>query len=360
MRSPEPFEPELPIARSRISRCRIASALADPGSRVYEPDPLGLAAARETISRLWKNREIDVDPSRVVLASSTSEAYGFLFKLLCDPGDDVLVPRPSYPLFEHLARYEGVGLVPYALEYDGAWHVDLANLSRRRTPRTRAIITVNPNNPTGSFLKRSELAAIARLGLPILSDEVFGAYGIGDDSERVASALRATDALVFALDGLSKLAALPQMKLAWVTVGGPDAEVSAAMSAFELIADSYLSPSAPVQHALPALLASGERSRRALRARIESNLASLRRRLARSAATVLDVEGGWYAVVRLPDVKSEEAWVLGLLDDCDVLVQPGFFYDCATEPFAVLSLITPETEFASGVERLATYVDASV
>jgi len=338
----------------------ISAALAAPGSRVYEPDPLGLEAARETISRLWKNREIDVDPSRVVLASSTSEAYGFLFKLLCDPGDDVLVPRPSYPLFEHLARYEGVGLVPYALEYDGAWHVDLANLSKHRTPRTRAIITVNPNNPTGSFLKRSELAAIARLGLPIVSDEVFGAYGFADDAERVDSALRAADALVFALDGLSKLAALPQMKLAWITVGGPESEVGAAMSALELIADSYLSPSAPVQHALPTLLASGERSRRALRARIESNLASLRGQLARSAATVLDVEGGWYAVVRLPDVKSEEAWVLGLLDDCDVLVQPGFFYDFATEPFAVLSLITSETEFASGVGRIATYVEASV
>jgi aspartate/methionine/tyrosine aminotransferase len=303
-----------------------------------------------------------IDPSRVMLTASTSEAYSFLFKLLCDPGDAVLVPAPSYPLFEHLATFESVRLVPYALAYDGAWHVDLPSVSRAIDERTRAILVVTPNNPTGSYLKKHELTALAATGLPIVSDEVFARYPLRSDPRRAATALEATDAasVVFAMSGLSKLAALPQMKVAWTCVGGRDSKrVSEAIARLELIADSFLSVSAPVQHALPALLASGRTAEAAIRARARTNLARLCERQARAgrAATVLDCEGGWYATVRLPRTRTEEAWALRLLEQDGVYVHPGYFFDFAEEAYVVVSLLTPETAFDEGIARLLARVD---
>ncbi|HVW25405.1 MAG TPA: pyridoxal phosphate-dependent aminotransferase [Polyangiaceae bacterium] len=332
------------------------AALSGENVVVYEPAPFGLPSARRAVAGLWAARGIDVDAARVVLTASTSEAYSFLFKLLCDPGDTVLVPRPSYPLFEHLAKFEGVETVFYDLEYDGAWHVDCASLERAITPRTRAIAVVSPNNPTGSYLKRDELFRLASLGVPIVSDEVFAEYPAPADSNRVASALEATGALVFALDGLSKLAALPQMKLAWITVGGPDALVAEALGRLELVCDAFLSPSAGVQHALPALLAASGPTRVFIQGRIARNYAALLRATMNTSLTPLRYEGGWYAVLRLPGVRSEEDWVLGLLEERDVLVQPGFFYDFRTEPFVVVSLLTEEQTFDRGARRLAEYV----
>ncbi|HEX3594593.1 MAG TPA: pyridoxal phosphate-dependent aminotransferase [Polyangiaceae bacterium] len=322
---------------------------------IYEPEPFGLGDARAVVAALWGERRVDVEPARVVLTASTSEAYSFLFKLLCDAGDAVLVPRPSYPLFEHLCRFEGVEAAPYHLRYDGAWHVDLESLRKARTGRTRAIVVVSPNNPTSSYLKRDELAALAELGLPIVSDEVFSAYAASNDPRRALSALEAGDALVFALDGLSKYAALPQMKLAWITVGGPRALAAEALGRLELVCDAFLSPSAVVQHALPELLRASAVSRDDIRRRLARNHAALLALSVDTPATALTYEGGWYAVVRLPAVRSEEAWVLGLLEDRDVLVQPGFFYDFDTEPFVVLSLLTEEAPFAEGVRRLTDY-----
>ena len=340
----------------------VLAALADRRSVIYEPEPFGLPAAREAVSRELGGR---VPPERIALTASTSEAYAFLFKLLCDPGDDVLVPQPSYPLFEHLARFESVQLVPYRLAYDGRWHVDLDSLRRARGPRTRAILAVSPNNPTGSYTKRDELAAMAELGLPLVSDEVFATYSLVDDPRRASTVLEvaglASGPLVFALGGLSKLAALPQMKLAWIAAGGPKGEVDAALERLELIADSFLSVGTPVQHALPALLASRGPAERAIQARTRANLATLRGLVGEgSAATVLDVEGGWYATVRLPRVQSEERWAVDLLEQDGVYVHPGHFFDFEEEAHVVLSLLTPGEAFAEGARRIVARVGESV
>jgi alanine-synthesizing transaminase len=327
----------------------ILDALASTDALLYEPAPFGLWSAREAVAR-----EIGVAPARVVLTASTSEAYAFLFKLLCDPGDEVLVPVPSYPLFEHLARLESVRAVPYRLAYDGAWHVDLDSVRRAVSARTRAVVTVSPNNPTGSYLKRPELAALAALRLPIVSDEVFASYPLREDPERASSALQAQGPLVFSLGGLSKLAALPQMKLAWIAVGGDAPDVTDAMGRLEVIADAFLSVGTPVQHALPHLLATRGATESAIRSRTRANLRLLRSRVTNTPATLLDVEGGWYATLRIPATRSEESWVLALLEENGVYVHPGHFFDFEREAYLVLSLLTPEASFAEGVARIVT------
>jgi alanine-synthesizing transaminase len=360
-------------------RDAILSALALPPSLVYEPAPFGLDSAREAVARDLSAHGPPVDAARVALTASTSEAYAFLFKLLCDPGDEMLVPRPSYPLFEHLARLESVAAVPYRLAYDGAWHVDLPSVRAAITPRTRGIVTVSPNNPTGSYLKRGELAELAALGLPIVSDEVFARYSLREraidatqsidartmgaqaiDATEAGSGVRARSALeardqaplVFALGGLSKLAALPQAKLAWMAVGGEPARVEAALARLEVIADAFLSVAAPVQHALPALLASRAVAEQAIRQRTRDNLAWLAAAVTGSAASLLDVEGGWYATLRLPRTRGEEAWALAFLEDDGVLVHPGHFFDFEDEAYVVVSLLTPGATLREGARRI--------
>jgi alanine-synthesizing transaminase len=336
----------------------ILRAFADARALTYEPEAFGLPSAREAVARELSVRGTVVDPARVVLTASTSEAYSFLFKVLCDAGDDVLVPQPSYPLFDHLAAFEGVRLVPYELSYDGAWHLDADTLRRAVTPRTRAILSVSPNNPTGSYLKKSELAAMASLGLPIVSDEVFATYPLRDDPERAWTALEASGVLVFAMGGLSKMAALPQMKLAWTVVAGPERLVADALARLELVADSFLSVGAPVQHALPALLASRNVASGAILARVRKNLDVVRRALKpTSAVTLLDVEGGWNATLRVPRTQSDEAWALELLAKDGVYVHPGHFFDFPREGHLIVSLLTPEAELADGVARIVARVD---
>jgi aspartate/methionine/tyrosine aminotransferase len=271
-----------------------------------------------------------------------------LLKLLCDPGDEVLVPAPSYPLFGPLATFEGVTPVPYRLAYDGAWHVDLASLRAARTERTRAVFAVSPNNPTGSVVSQAELEAFVELGLPIVIDEVFLPYTF-----REAPRARVDGALVFRLGGLSKLAALPQMKLAWIVVEGDEAP--GALAGLEWISDAYLSCAAPVQHALPMLLAASAVTRDAIRARTRRNLDALRAAVAGTALTVLDVEGGWYACVRLPGTRSEESWCLELLER-GTLVHPGHFFDFDREAFAIVSLLAPPDELDRGVAALTDVV----
>jgi alanine-synthesizing transaminase len=338
----------------------ILQALADPRLLTYEPLPFGLPGARRAIADLYAPTH-DVDPERVVLTASTSEAYSLLFKLLCDPGDDVAVPQPSYPLFDHLAAFESVTLVPYHLAYDGAWHIDAKSLARAVGARTRAILVVSPNNPTGSYLKRSELALLASFGLPIICDEVFATYPVGiggphTTKDRVLGILEETSVLVFLLSGLSKLAALPQMKLGWMIVGGPDAEVKEALGRLELIADSFLSVGAPVQNALPALLASRAAATTAIAERTNRNLVRLDALVgADSTVTRLHVEGGWYATLRLPHLESVD-WALALLEREAVYVHPGAFFGFADEVHVVLSLLTPEEVFAEGVRRLVSRV----
>jgi aspartate/methionine/tyrosine aminotransferase len=280
-----------------------------------------------------------------LLTASTSEAYSYLFKLLCDPGDEILSPRPSYPLFEFLAGLESVRVVQYPLRYDGVWHIDFEALEQAVTPRTRAIVVVNPNNPTGSFLKREERARLETLGIPILSDEVFSDYAFAPDDSRVRTLTSSSGVLTFSMSGLSKIAGLPQMKLGWIVAGGPGHE--AALERLELIADTYLSVATPVQIALPRLLQASAVVRAQILDRTRANLALLRR-----SAVPLHVEGGWYATLQVPRTRSEEDWAIELLERRDVLVQPGFYFDFESEAFLVLSLLTPPDVFAEGLRRV--------
>lgn len=333
---------------------RVLAALADPRSMRYEPAPAGIIAARAAISEYYSSR-IPVD--RILLTASTSEAYGFLFKLLANPGDEVLVPRPSYPLFDFLAALDSVRVVQYPLVYHGGWAIDFEALASRITTRTRAIVTVNPNNPTGSFLKKAELAELAALcrrhELAIISDEVFSDYSFEDDPARVRSPMEVEDVLTFCLSGLSKVAGLPQLKLGWMVVSGPEPMREQALDRLEFIADTYLSVGAGVQWAAASLLASREEIQTQILARARRNLALLRNQIgADSPWQVLDVEGGWYAVIQAPRIHTEEDWVLTLLERDNVLVQPGFFYDFENEAFLVLSLLTPSEIFGEGVRRI--------
>jgi hypothetical protein len=286
-----------------------------------------------------------VDPSRILLTASTSEAYAYLFKLLADPNDEVLAPRPSYPLFEYLANMESLKVRQYRLAYHAGWSIDLDAVAAEMSQRTRAVMLVNPNNPTGSYVKRAELAALRDLcrarGVAVISDEVFADYAFAANGERVA--LLAGD---YSMSGLSKVAGLPQMKLGWIVA--PDE----AIENLEWIADTYLSVGTPVQCAAARLLAAGETMQRQIRERTAANLRFAREALTGSAANILAVEGGWYIVVQVPRVRSEEEWTLELLERENVLVQPGFFYDFEAEAFLVVSLLTERKTFEEGIERL--------
>jgi len=335
----------------------ILGAFADARSLVYEPRPAGLQAAREAVAGHYAARGQAVEPSRILLTSSSSESYAWLFKLLADPGDEVLVPRPSYPLFEFLAQMESVQVKHYPLIYHDGWSIDAEALAAAISGRTRAIVLVNPNNPTGSFVKRCELDVLVPLcaerGIAIISDEVFTDYAFGPDPERIPSLAHVGEALTFCLSGLSKIAGLPQMKLGWIVISGPAAQRNEATEKLELIADTYLSVGTPVQHALPKLLAAGENVRRQIADRVHENLQHLHAAVGdHSPAQILGVEGGWYATLRVPRTQTEEEWCLDLLEHHDVLVQPGFFYDFESEAYLVLSLLTEVQTFRDGIERI--------
>jgi alanine-synthesizing transaminase len=339
----------------------ILNAFRDPRALVYEPAPAGMRAARQVVADNYSARGLIVDPARIFLTASTSESYGWLFKLLADAGEEVLVPRPSYPLFEFLAHMELVRVIQYPLVYDDGWSIDLDALAQAINERTRAIVLVNPNNPTGSFVKHRELEQLVELcaerGLALISDEVFADYRFGPDPERVPSLTGIDELLTFCLSGLSKIAGLPQMKLGWIVIDGPPAVRSETLERLELMADTYLSVGTPVQHALPRLLEAGETVRQQITSRLNENLAILRERIDDpSGARVLKVEGGWYAIVRVPRTKTEEQWCLDLLQQDHVLVQPGFFYDFETEAYLVLSLLTPAEAFREGVRRLIAHL----
>ncbi len=337
----------------------ILSALADPRALVYAPEALGLRVAREAVAADWSRRGVAIDAARIAITASTSEAYAVLFKLLCDPGDEVLVPAPSYPLLGFLAAFESVTLKTYPLVYAGRWHVDLDALRAAVTPRTKAIVVVSPNNPTGSYLGRAELEAMLDLGVPVVSDEVFATYPLGErlPEGRVDSVARATRGLVFALSGLSKLAALPQLKLGWIGVAGDPSLVTQAMARLELVLDAYLSVATPVQHALPALLTSRGLAEDAIRARIRTNFVAVHRAAkAAASATVLHAEGGWYAILRVPEVLTDEEWALDLVERDAVHVQPGYFFDMDRGANLIVSLLTPEAVLDEGMKRIGARI----
>jgi len=338
----------------------IVRAFEDPGILRYHPAPAGRREAREAVAAYYAARGQRVEPERILLTASTSEAYSYLFKLLANPGDHVLVPRPSYPLFECLASLEALEVRAYPLAYHGRWSIDFDALAGALTDRTRAVIVVNPNNPTGNYLKRAEWEVLARLcgarGIAVIADEVFSDYAFGPDPDRVTTLAGAEDCLTFSLSGLSKIAGLPQMKLGWIAVAGPAALRADAWERLEWIADAYLSVATPVQCAAARLLIAAESVQRQIRARTAENLQFGHQTLAGSCATPLAVEAGWYLVLQVPRVRTGEEWTLELLLQWDTLVQPGYFYDFEAEAFLVVSLLTDPVIFQEGLARLARFL----
>jgi aspartate/methionine/tyrosine aminotransferase len=342
--------------------------LTSADSLVYEPNPFGLFSAREAVAREYTRRGLTVAPERIVLTSSTSEAYSLLFKLLCEPSSDVvLAPTPSYPLFEHLTRLDGVTLVPYLLEYHGRWTLDVTSVEQAWTARTRAVLAVSPNNPTGSCLSREEQRALSAMcaarSAAFILDEVFADYPLTTDAEPPAMGYvdEGAQCLTFRLGGLSKSAGLPQVKLGWFTVEGPDSDVRDALARLEFICDAYLSVSTPVQVATPDLISRGRLLRDQIVDRVRGNYSRLRRMVASlPALELLAADGGWSAVLRVPARKSEEEVVLELLERDNVVVHPGFFFDFPREAFLVLSLLPPPPIFDDGISRIARRLAADV
>jgi aspartate/methionine/tyrosine aminotransferase len=343
----------------------ILEALGNPAALNYEPNPRGLAVAREAVARYYVDRGDSVAVEDIFLTSSTSEAYSFVFRLLCNPGDEILVPAPSYPLFGFLAEIQDVKLVHYPLIYDHGWQIDFHELEKALSPRTRGVIVVHPNNPTGHFTKPGEAARLNEIcagrEMALIADEVFLDFALDVGRETRASPASFAGnmgALTFTLSGLSKICGLPQMKVAWLVTSGPEPWKSQALARIELIADTYLSPSTPAQLAAPAFLAQRDVFRSELMKRVRRNLAELDRQLAeqhpagRGVYARLGFEGGWYAVLRLPVTLSDENCALELLRSKGVYVHPGHFYDFSGGNHVVVSLIAPEDDFAAGISGI--------
>lgn len=339
----------------------LLAAISDPLILAYEPQPFGLLDAREAVAQEYTRRGVRTPASHVVLTASTSEAYSWLFKLLCDPGESVLVPTPSYPLFEHLTRLENVHALPYRTEYHGTWTIDLDDLRYAIDETTKAILVVSPNNPTGGWLKRDELAALVELcaahHVVLVGDEVFADYPIDPAPGAIRTVLDQEEVLTVSLGGLSKSVGLPQLKLGWMALRGPAAQLHPALMRLEIIADAYLSVNTPVQVAAPALLEAGQWVRREILSRALGNYRELRHAVAQHpACQLLRCEGGWSAVIRIPHTMPEDERVIRLLEQSRVLVHPGYFFDFPRDGYLVVSLLTRPDVFRSAVARLLTSV----
>jgi hypothetical protein len=359
----------LDLSESNPTRCGFIhspSLLIDSSSlkrsMLYEPDPKGLMTARQSIADWYKRQNIAVDPERIILASSTSEAYSFLFRLLCNVGDIVAVPKPSYPLFEYLARLNDVLTQQYRLAYDGEWLIDLPSVEEVLSSNADALILVHPNNPTGSYVKKEErdrIVSEARARrIPIIVDEVFSPFSFAKDERRAESFARTDQILTFTLNGLSKLVGLPQMKLAWIVVSGPETECAQALQRLEVIADTYLSVGTAVQHALPSLLNDPEAMTENILARTRSNFESLKAVCAAgSSATLFQCEGAWSALLRLPAKKSDEEWAFEMLRSQGVLTHPGHLFEIETKSCIVISLLPEHGVFTEGIRRILATVE---
>ena len=346
----------------RYDESSILHSLASPHAMDYDPQPKGLPSACAAVADYYQTEHgiHGLDPESLILTTSTSEGYSFVFRLLCNPGDELLVPKPSYPLFEFLADLQDVKLVPYPLLYDHGWQMDFPSLQNAVTKRTRGVVVVHPNNPTGSFVHPHEQKSLNRFcrerGLALIADEVFLDYAHNRVPQQTFAAN--SDVLTFTLSGVSKVSALPQMKVAWVVTSGPAAEVEAAQARLEVIADTYLSMNAPIQWAAPVLLDQRKSIQQQLLDRVLDNLAELDRQLAaQKTCQRLSVEGGWYAVLRVPVTQTDEELAVDLLRRKSVLVHPGHFYDFPSDGYLVLSLITQGAEFGDGVHRILEMVN---
>lgn len=359
--------PILDLTESNPTRCgfnfnarEILDALADPRSLTYEPDPRGLLRARQAVADYYAGRGIHLDSAQIFLTTSTSEAYSYIFRLLANPGDAILVPRPSYPLFDFLAGLNDLELIPYPLSYHDGWRIDLNALTSRLTTaarRLRAILVVHPNNPTGSYVSREDLQFLLKHcrehELALVADEVFSDYAFASDPAHLASHAGISTALTFTLSGLSKISALPQIKLAWAVVNGPPDALREALARLEVIADTYLSVSAPLAHALPALLESRRSLQPQILERVRSNLCWLDEELTPACpVSRLRAEGGWYAILRVPSTRSDDDWAIELLSHDAVFVHPGHFYDFPSEGHLVISLLPTPEVFQEGIRRL--------
>jgi len=333
----------------------ILRALQNPAALKYDPNPRGLVAARSAVAQYYAERGALVLIDDIFLTTSTSEAYSFVFRTLCDPQDELLIPEPSYPLFEFLADIQDVRLVRYPLLYDHGWQIDFHALEQAITPRTRGVIVVHPNNPTGQFCKPQEMRKLNEIcavrEFAIIADEVFLDFAV--KAEQHATFAGNTGALTFTMSGLSKICGLPQMKAAWLIVSGPGQCKTEASARIEVIADTFLSMNAPIQLAIPSLLGQRHGFQKQLLERVRGNLAELDRQLARQqSGSRLEVQGGWNAVIRVPATRSDEELALDLLATKGVYVHPGHFYDFASDGYLVVSLITPAAEFAKGIKLL--------
>jgi alanine-synthesizing transaminase len=334
----------------------ILDSLSNQAAMDYDPRPKGLANAREAVAGYYREQgQIEIDPESLILTTSTSEGYSYAFRLLCNPDDEVLVPKPSYPLFEFLADLQDVNLTPYPLLYDHGWQIDFPSLSRAVNLRTRAVVVVHPNNPTGSYLRPEERALLNSFchehGLALIVDEVFLDYP--HDGIARPSFVSNQNVLTFTLSGVSKISGLPQMKLAWIAVSGPAPAVAAAMDRLEVIADTYLSMNAPIQLAAATLLEQRKNIQPQILDRVRANLVELDRQLAQQKACQrLQVEGGWYAVLRVPVTRTDEDLAIDLLRQASVLVHPGHFYDFTNDGYLILSLLTQPGEFREGAKRV--------
>lgn len=334
----------------------ILAPLAAREALTYDPSPQGIMRAREAVHAYYRDHGAAVDPSHIFLTTSTSEAYSYLFRLLCDPGDEVLIARPSYPLFDFLAALDDVKLIPYALFYDHGWHLDIEAVRQRVTPRTRAIALVHPNNPTGHFTKAHERAQLEALcaehNLALIIDEVFLDYAF-DPEYAQSFAIGRHPVLTFVLSGLSKIAGLPQMKAAWIAAFGPDDALKQSLTRLEIIADTFLSMNAPVQHALPHWLAHRCAIQQQISQSTAANLAILDALLTgQTMITHLEVEAGWYAVLRVPALRSDEETAIRLVREAGVSTHPGYFFGFSGDGWLVVSLLTPESEFEAGIRAI--------
>ena len=336
----------------------ILSALRNPSALQYEPNPRGLAVARSAVARYYAERAAIVSNDDIFLTTSTSEAYSYVFRTLCNPDDELLIPAPSYPLFEFLADIQDVRLARYALLYDHGWQIDFHALEQAITPRTRGLIVVHPNNPTGHFAKPEEMRKLneicAARGIAIIADEVFLDFALNE--KQIATFAANSGALTFTMSGLSKICGLPQMKAAWLMVSGPEGWKTEALARLEVIADTYLSMSAPIQLAIPALLEQRHAFLKQVIARVNENLTELDKQLAgQKSCSRLEVEGGWNAVIRVPATRSDEELALELLVTRGVYVHPGHFYDFRSEGYLVVSLISPQGNFSQGLRHLLAF-----
>ena len=341
---------------------KIFQSLLNPKALDYDPQPKGMLSAREAVVNYYRDqyKGSDFDPESLILTTSTSEGYSYVFRLLCNPEDQILVPKPSYPLFEFLADLQDVKLVPYPLLYDHGWQIDFPSLNKAVRSKTRAVVLVHPNNPTGSYVSQSEQNALNKFcnehGLALIVDEVFLDYS--HDAARRPTFAANNAALTFTLSGLSKISALPQMKLAWIVTSGPAEQVHAAMQRLEVIADTYLSVNAPIQLATAVLLDQRRIVQSFLLTRLQVNLEEFDQQLSRQKLCVrLHVEGGWYAVLRVPVTQSDEDLAIAIMKNLSVLVHPGHFYDFASDGYLVVSLITEPKEFSEGIKRVLDFLN---